>query len=122
MSNTPSIPVNPTLPNIALELDGTTYRLAFDFNALCMAEEVTGQNLMQRVFDLREMPAKTFRAVLWASLLKAQPDVTLERSGALITPGNIPTIYSKLVEAWFASVPTKDKESTDPNAQTPVAQ
>jgi len=121
MSKKPAIPINPTLPKVSIEVNGATYYLAFDFNALCVAEEATGQNLLQRVFDLRDMPSRTFRAIFYAALLKVQPEMTVEQAGALITPGNFDTIYPKLVEAWLESVPKQDDKSPDPNGETPEA-
>lgn len=60
-----------------LSLDGTAYRLVYDFENLCRVEEATGINLLFSV-DWNHVEAKRIRALLWALLLTEHPEVTLE--------------------------------------------
>jgi hypothetical protein len=60
-----------------LSLDGTTYRLVYDFEHLCRVEEATGINLLFSI-DWNRVDAKRIRALLWSLLLKEHPDVKLE--------------------------------------------
>lgn len=60
-----------------LSLDGTTYRLVYDFENLCRVEQMTEINLLFGV-DWNRVEALRIRALLWALLLKEHPDVKLE--------------------------------------------
>lgn len=114
-----NVVVDPTLPKVPLELDGKKYFLVFDFNAVVIAESLTGLNLLNAL-DLRNLSASSTRALLYAALLKVQPDLTLEAVGNLITEagrkGEVNKIPKALVKAYLESQPEEEK---DPNAQTP---
>jgi len=83
---------DPTVPFVTLALKGTDYKLAYSFNALALAE----------------------RAMLWASLLKAQPKMTLEDAGDLLSsPLDCNLALTAIADAWTASMPKP--ETVDPN-------
>lgn len=93
---------DPTLPDVDLIVGGKTYKLAFDFNAICVAEKETGINLLTSLVS--EITASSLRGLLFAALLKDQPEMTIEHAGALITPQNIGAVRTAVVTAWFGSV------------------
>jgi len=95
--------LDPTLPDVELILGGDTYHLAYDFNAVVQAEKVCGVNLLTAVVG--EITAQSLRGLLWASLLKDRPDITIGEVGGLIRPTNIVTIREAVVSCWFGSVP-----------------
>jgi hypothetical protein len=95
--------LDPTLPDVELVLGGETFALAYDFNAVCQAEKATGINLLSSVVG--EITASSLRGLLWASVLKDRPDITIDEVGALIRPTNIATIREAVVSCWFGSVP-----------------
>lgn len=95
--------LDPTLPNVDLTVGGTTYHLAYDFNAIVQAEKETGVNLLTAVVG--EINAQSLRGLLWASLLKDNPELTLDQVGGFIKPTNIATIRQAIVTCWFGSVP-----------------
>jgi hypothetical protein len=97
---------DPVLPNVELIVKGETYHLAYDFNAICLAEKETGINLLTSVIG--EITASSLRGLLWASLLKENPELTLDEVGALIQPTNIPTVRKAIVTTWFGSVQDPD--------------
>lgn len=99
--------LDPTLPNVKLVAGGKEYQLAYDFNAIVRATEVTGVNLLSSVVG--EINAVSLRGLLWAALLKDQSDITIEEAGDLITPTNMGTIRQAIVTAWFGSI--KDAEA-----------
>jgi hypothetical protein len=105
---------DPTLPDVELILGGKIYHLAYDFNAIVQAEKATGVNLLSSVVG--EITASSLRGLLWASLLKDQPDITLEQAGKLIKPHNIGTVREAIVTAWFGSNP--DAEPGEDQAQS----
>lgn len=93
---------DPMLPNVELIVGGETYHLSYDFNAVVLAEEATGVNLLAAVVG--EMNARQLRGLLWSALVKDRPEMTIEQASALILPTNIPTIRKAIVTAWFGSV------------------
>lgn len=96
-------PADRTVRFINLELGGQEYSLIFDFNAIARAEKETGLNLLE-AFNPEGMTATQFRAMLYASLLKAHPDITLEAAGDLVSLGGILRISKALGEAWSNSL------------------
>lgn len=95
---------NPLLPKVPLTVGDETYTLAYDFNAIAQAEELTGLNLFTS-FDFQRLSVVKFRAMLFASLLKYHPKITLEQAGDLITSKNLAEITIAMVEAWHGSRP-----------------
>jgi len=111
--------LDPTLPDVKLVLGGNTYQLVFDFNAIAQAEKVTGINLLQASIDTAS--AQSLRGLLWASLLKENPNLIIEQVGSLITMANAPTIWAAIRTAWFGSVTSEaaeDNPSGETSAQT----
>ena len=106
--------LDPTLPDVELVFNGETYHLAYDFNAIVQAEKVTGVNLLTSVVG--EITAQSLRGLLWASLLKDRPEITIDEAGALIKPTNIATIRQAIVTCWFGSVP--DAEAGEDQARS----
>ena len=104
---------DPTIPYVTLTLRGKDYRLAYSFNALAKAEAATGLNMFQGL-NLQALNLVQLRAMLWASLLKAQPDITLDEAGDLIaSPAHCNLALTAIADAWSASMPKPD---ADPNA------
>ena len=124
MSNVSNIPgLDPTLPDVTLILGGVERHLVFDFNAIVQAEKVTGVNMLRASID--SLSAESLRGLLWASLLKENPTLTLDQVGGLITMANATIIYKAIVTAWFGSVHDADDVSEDETpgedlAQTPA--
>ena len=92
------------VPKVEVAVNGTTYTLAFDFNALARAEELTKLNLL-RALDFQSLSASTFRALLFASLLRFHPELTLEGTGSLINSKTAPELMSAVVKAWVNATP-----------------
>ena len=111
-SNTPA---DPTIQFTGLKLGSKTYQLCFDFDAIARAEEITGMPLMAGV-DFSAVGVKRLRAMLFASALKAQPEVTLQEFTRFINPVNVPKIERALVAAWIASVKEEEEQTETENA------
>jgi hypothetical protein len=95
-----------------LSLDGITYRLVYDFENLCRAEEATGINLLFSV-DWNHVEAKRIRALLWALLLKEHPDVKLEDLNRYMTFAYADLIQTALfVTMLKANIDEKAPEET----------
>ena len=95
---------DPTLPSVPLELHGKKFHLAFDFNAIATAESLTGLNLLGKM-DLQNLNAVQYRALLYSTLLKKHPEITLDEVGAMINLATLPAITVALVHAWTGSQP-----------------
>lgn len=115
--------MDPTLRSTKLELDGKTYLLVYDFDAIARAEEMTGLELLVGV-DWQKINARRIRAMLYASMLRHQPKVTLDEVTDLIRVPNIPAIQDALVDTWFHSTttpaanPQKPERTDEPLAVT----
>ena len=106
-----------------LKLSGSAYQLAFKFNALCEAEKLTGENLLQGLGRLINggMTAAQYRAVLYASLRMAHPKLTLEDAGDLIesafADGTISDIREALLTTHYVSFEKTVPPVADPPAE-----
>jgi hypothetical protein len=98
--------LDPTLPNVSIILGGEERHLCFDYNAIVLVEKATGVNLIESAAGVQS--ATSLRAMLWASLLKENPKLTVDQVGAWITMHNAPGIYAALLAAWFASTADPD--------------
>jgi hypothetical protein len=110
-------PADPTLPKVALTLNGREYFLAFDFNALAVGSELVGENLLEELkFD--HITAPRLRSLLYVALLKFQPEITQEEAGALGGPLNAGKILNAIAFAYTGSNPETDTEQAEklPNA------
>lgn len=112
-------PADPTLAFTDLKLGNKTYKLCFDFDAIAIAEEISGMPLMAGV-NFSNVGVKRVRAMLYASALKAQPEVTLKEFTRYITPVNIKKIEKALLEAWVACVEKEETEEGE-NPTEPAA-
>ena len=82
-----------------LEVNGKSYLLAYDFDSIVAAEEATGLELLIGV-DWSRIGAKRIQAMLYASMLKDQPEITLAEVGKLLSFKNLAKIEMALVETW----------------------
>jgi hypothetical protein len=102
-----------------LELDGVTYLLTYDFEAVVTAEEATGIALLVGV-NWTNVGVKRIRAMLYASMLAEQPKITLEEITRLINFNNILKIEEALVLAWRSPTPEPEavKQPAEAELQT----
>ena len=109
MTKNSKVIVSPTLPRVPLEVNGKEYFLVFDFNAIVAAEQLTGMNLLTSL-DFSQLSATTLRALLYAALLRVQPDMTLEAAGSLLRIGTVAKVMKALGEAFAESHAEPDDE------------
>jgi hypothetical protein len=111
--------LDPTLPNVSLILGGVERHLVFDFNAIVLAEKLTGVNLLKAI--VADVDATNLRALLWTALVRESPKLTLDEVGTWISMRNAGIIRRALVTAWFGSIeePTEgDDTQGEAQAQT----
>ena len=108
---------NPTIKYAKVMVDGEIYALAFSFNSIAVAEESANVNLLKALGSLKDLTALQFRGLLYAALVDAQPDTTIESAGSLIRLDTMGLLQDKLAEAYINSMPQSKPES---NPQKPV--
>lgn len=96
------------IPKIYLEIGGMQRKLTFDFNAVCVVDELTGINLLEA--SVSTVSAPNVRALLFASLLHDEPKLTIEEVGSWITMSNLINVRKAITAAWFASLDTDDDD------------
>lgn len=81
----------------SIELGGRTRQLRFDLNALAELEDKLGRP----VGELGAVVAsvKTIRAMVWAALLHAEPELTEREVGSWISGENFAAVTERTVEA-----------------------
>ncbi|HEV2324562.1 MAG TPA: hypothetical protein VGS10_11485 [Terracidiphilus sp.] len=94
----------PTSPITYLTVDGTTYSLAFDFEAVAQAEELTGRSILTGLTSQTvSAPSINFvRAMLFACLLKHQAKMTYDEAKALVKRDNLSTIWQAVVDCYVS--------------------
>jgi hypothetical protein len=92
------------------KLDGETYTLRCDFNAMCAFEDETGLDALD-VFEKLEVGGKkaginirTLRLIIWSFMLHHHPDATLEQAGGILSEN-----MDVLAEIIKASSPTSSE-------------
>lgn len=69
----------------SIEVEGQTYVLAFDINAMCEVEYILDRSTDRILRELAAVPAlNVVRALLWGGLRRHHPDVDLKGAGELI--------------------------------------
>ena len=111
-------PFDKTVRFTKIEIDGEEYALAFDFNAIALAESTAGINLLEKL-NLAELNANQLRALFYAALLKGQPQMKLSDAGSLITLQSLSTITAAIGQAWMDSIGQRDA-SDDPREPEPI--
>jgi hypothetical protein len=90
-------------------LDGVNYQVTFDFNAICAAETLTGENLLDAIIRPTQLTANQLRGLLYANIVwpDAKKPPTLDQIGALLTPFNIVPVNNAINEAVLLYAPPK---------------
>ena len=101
----------PLVEYVPLEIDGKTWQLAFDFNALANAEKAAGCNLLLGLSGLLTdtWTAAQVRGLLYAALLRAHPETTVEQAGAMVIFETLGPIQDALILAYDKSLPEGKK-------------
>jgi len=90
------------------------YKLEFNFNAMCDAEEVLGP-LPELARDrVRFEAAKTVRALLWAMLLEHHPETTLKEAGAIVEKVGLDKADAAVNAAFVKAYPDAFDEDGNP--------
>jgi len=104
---------DPVVKFATLKVDGTEYKLVYDFNAIAEAEALTGLNLLTGMINLWQdltatklMGASIVRGLLYAAL---RPKLDLEAVGHMIRVDTLTDIVAAIREAYAESMPVPEK-------------
>ena len=89
------------LPDVSLTIGGKERQLRYDLASVALVEKLTGINLFAAAVS--DASNTTIRALLYASLLPDDPEVTPEEVASWVRPGNIGVIHEAVLTAWFES-------------------
>ena len=103
-----------TLPDVSIELNGSTYHLLFTFGALSIAEKklhAAGIRIGLLVArNIAFWDASTLPYIFFAALVTRHPEITFHQANALLDFENCEAVVDKLVEAHNAAMPEKQKK------------
>src|SRR5262245_24154174 len=99
---------------VALEVDGQTYRLVFDLDAMEALSDVYSKdgeegNWMDILAKVQKQSIKAIRALVWSMFVQHHPDITLEDSKRIIAAAGGVNIVGALINAAFMSA-TPDQQ------------
>jgi len=104
---------NPLRGEVALEVEGQTYTLCLDINAIIEVENLLDIGIAE-VAGLFSEPenlrAGHVRALLWATLQRHHPHIELRKAGELIGIVGLAEVIDRLGEALAAAFPSKEGE------------
>jgi len=106
---------HPEKPVVKLSLDGTDYKLCYDFEAIAEVEELLDKPLITgiREKDVRTPTVSLVRAMFFATAHAHHPALTFAQAKHLVTRDTLVAVWTKVLEAWTASQP-EPEESEDP--------
>jgi hypothetical protein len=113
-------PADPTLEFTSLKINGKTYKLIYDFDAIADIEEETNIPLLVGI-DFRRLNVRQVRAMLCACMRKAHPAVSPKVITPWIVPKNMPLIIDALIQTWFVSTAKRQEDESAENPPTPEA-
>ncbi|MDG3040437.1 hypothetical protein [Roseicyclus marinus] len=105
---------NRFLGEIAVDHDGASYTLRFDFNAMCDYEADTGRNAMSAIaaFEAGSIGFSDMRALIHASLVQENPDADKRLAGAILSADM--DVLARLIRAAF---PDPDPKAASGNGK-----
>jgi hypothetical protein len=104
--------MNPVALATPLNLNGATYALLFDFEAVARAEEIVDRPLLTglRQRDLNTPTITLVRAMFFACLQANHPTVDYATVKSLVTRKNLSEIWTAVLSAWTAGLAEPDEE------------
>ena len=103
---------------IEFEIGGVKHTLAYDFNKICEAEELTGCNLLAALTHLSSLSAAELRGLFYAALEAGPkhafpgrtPQESLEEAGNMIRIDTILPIGEALSQAYGLTLAESQEE------------
>lgn len=99
--------VNPTIKFSSLKIDGTEYKLVYDFDAIAKIERESECSLLDGLVNLGSLSLLQLRGFLFGAMRPLQPDTKLSQVSKLIRPDTVREVLKRLAEAYRYSVERK---------------
>ena len=99
---------------VALEIEGQTYTLVLDMDAMCQLEDLFSTDKKDATFPeimekVQRRSLRHIRGVIWAALRRHHKDVTVEQAGELlIAAGGITGLDQQLMKLAESTQPDKE--------------
>jgi len=104
---------------LPMESGDATFKLAFDFAAICKVKEKTGKSLLNGdIWSTIEDNPELLLAVVWAGLQLYHPDLTIEELSHMLLPARMDAYMSAVLMAWTKVRPAQ--EEVDPKPELPT--
>jgi hypothetical protein len=95
------------LPAHSVTIKGTPYKIAFDNEAIELAEELTNRSLLSKGFSKAEIDTPRYSLVrnLFAAGTRIHhPELSVDEAKTLVLPSNYGTIWYATFLAWAANI------------------
>lgn len=107
--------MNPIRGESPFIVDGRSYTLVLDINALCLAESALGIDIDEIIPRYeRGLSLNLVRGLVWAALNRSHPEITLEATGDLIGKAGLPESREALNGALKNAFGEPEKEKARP--------
>jgi hypothetical protein len=98
--------------NLPVEKGDATFKLAYDFKAICLVKEKTGRSLLNgNVWESIEDDPEMILAVVWAGLQLYHPELSLDEVSHMLLPSRMDEYMSATLLAWTKVRPEKEDDS-----------
>lgn len=108
---------------LAVENGTATYKLAYDFKAICQIKATTGRSLLNgNVWENIEDDPDLFVAIVWAGLQLHHPELALEEVAHMMIAPEFKTYLTAVSHAWLLVKPKVDVDpKTEPTTRAAAA-
>jgi hypothetical protein len=119
---------NPHKGELSFEADGKFYTLRFSTNAICELEDELDRGIVDIAAEMsswandsKRIRLGFLRAVFWAGLRDAQPDIDIKAAGELIlSAGGIATVSGLIGTAFERAFPGPETKGSRPTRKVPT--
>lgn len=100
---------NPHRGEVTFEVDGKSYTLMLNTNAICELEAEMNKGIDEIAMSMTRL--STLRGMLWAALRAHHPEVTLPEAGAMIDKVRRTSAMKAVNDALAAAFPKPDPDA-----------
>lgn len=90
---------------VTIEVEGQTYRLVLNLNAMMAAEDATDQSFAELMEKCAKGRLSAIRTVLWAALQEHHPRMSLKDVGEWMERAGLDTLLAGLTAMSVGTVP-----------------
>lgn len=109
---------NPHRGEVTLTAGEDEYVVVFTTNALATLESATGKSVSALAGEMENPSVTLIRSILWAGLVKRQPEMTIAKAGDIIDEATMPVVVEVIGKAFALAFP-EAKAGGRPDPRTP---